>query len=263
MVKCREHHVADGAVGEQLAQTHRERLVVIVFADEHDAPRAIASLDDGLVILQPEKRRLLDEHVLAGGERLQRQIEVPSRRHGDDHDVDLGIGDRGVVGRVARHSAVTAAELGGLGGVAAGVGAARCRLRKRTQLAAVDLCDEPAPEKRDTQRHWHFRRAHHNANDDVRGDRNVDRVLTGVDRRALRATMRRSFRRHEVETRPRGVGHFRGYSMTRRILLALRRLRRDTWVHRHRHHVAGVRHRPQHPDLQFHEPRAAQGPAVP
>ena len=74
--EVREHHVADDAVGEQLAQRDRQRLVVIVLADEHHAPGAIARVAHRLVVGHRRERRLLDQHVLAGGERLQRQIEM-------------------------------------------------------------------------------------------------------------------------------------------------------------------------------------------
>ena len=38
-----------------------------------------------------KERRLLDEHVLAAGERLLRQIEVEARGDGDDHAVNAAI----------------------------------------------------------------------------------------------------------------------------------------------------------------------------
>ena len=90
----REDHLADDAVSEEPPQSHRERLVVIVLADEHHAPRAIARGDDRAVIVHRQERRLLDDHVLAGRQRLQRQVEVESRRHGDDDGVHLRIRQR-------------------------------------------------------------------------------------------------------------------------------------------------------------------------
>ena len=47
------------------------------------------------------KRRLLDQHVFARGERAQREVEVKSRRHRDDHGVDARIVDGGGVVGVA------------------------------------------------------------------------------------------------------------------------------------------------------------------
>ena len=40
--EMREHHLADRAFGEQPPQADRERLVVIVLADEHDATGPVA-----------------------------------------------------------------------------------------------------------------------------------------------------------------------------------------------------------------------------
>ena len=40
--EVREHHLADRAVGQQLAQHDGERLVMIVLADQHHALRAVA-----------------------------------------------------------------------------------------------------------------------------------------------------------------------------------------------------------------------------
>ena len=43
--EVREHHLADRTVGEQPPQADRQRLVVIVLADEHDAPGAVPRLE--------------------------------------------------------------------------------------------------------------------------------------------------------------------------------------------------------------------------
>ena len=69
-----EHHLADHAVGQQLAQRDGERLVVIVLADQHHALGAIARLAHRLVVAHRRERRLLDQHVLAGRQRLQREV---------------------------------------------------------------------------------------------------------------------------------------------------------------------------------------------
>ena len=86
----REHHLADRALRHKLPQHHSQRLVVIVFAHEHDALRLVARIDRRPVVVEARKRGLLDEHVLAGRQRAQRQVEMKGRRHGDDHGVDCG-----------------------------------------------------------------------------------------------------------------------------------------------------------------------------
>ena len=67
---------------------------MIVLADEDHALRAIARLAHRLVVAHRRERRLLHEHVLAGGERLQREVEVKRRRHRDHDGVDVRIVDR-------------------------------------------------------------------------------------------------------------------------------------------------------------------------
>ena len=77
------------ALGDQLAQPHGQRLVVIVLAHQHHAPGAVARGNHVVVVGQRRERRLLDQHVLAGRQRLQGQRLVERRRHGHDHRVDL------------------------------------------------------------------------------------------------------------------------------------------------------------------------------
>ena len=100
-----------------------ERLVMIVLADEHDALRAIARVAHRLVIAHRQVRRLLDQHVLAGGQRLQRQVEMKPRRHRDDDGIDVRIVDGVGVVRIAARAAILTAERRRLGLVAAGVAA--------------------------------------------------------------------------------------------------------------------------------------------
>ena len=59
-------------------QPDRERLVVIVLADQDDAPRAVSGLERRAIAVHRRKRRLLHQHVLARRERLQCEIEVES-----------------------------------------------------------------------------------------------------------------------------------------------------------------------------------------
>ena len=88
VVKCANTMSPMAPSASSVRSLTAQRLVVIVLADQHDAPGAIAGVADRLVVGHGEERRLLDQHVLAGGERAQRQIEVEPRRHGDDHRVD-------------------------------------------------------------------------------------------------------------------------------------------------------------------------------
>src|SRR5690606_12585606 len=115
-------------------------------ADEDHTAGAVARLAHRLVVGHVEERRLLDEDVFAGRERLEREIEVKLRRHGDDDRVDI----RACHGlRVAAEGAVAAVlttELLGAAQVAAGV-AADDIATKRAEIPAVHPRDEPAPEK--------------------------------------------------------------------------------------------------------------------
>ena len=88
VVKCANTMSPMTPSRQQPPKTDGERLVVIVLADEDDACRPVARGADRLVVLHPQERRLLDQHVLAGRQRLQREIEMEPRRHGDDHRID-------------------------------------------------------------------------------------------------------------------------------------------------------------------------------
>ena len=93
-----EHHVADSVFGQQAPQADGQWLVVIVLADEDRTPGPIALRDDRDVVLGVEERRLLDQHVLAAGKRLLRQVEMEARRDGYDDGV------HGCDPRAPRHS---------------------------------------------------------------------------------------------------------------------------------------------------------------
>ena len=58
------------AIGGSSTQARRERLVVIVLTDKHDAARLRPRRIDRLVVRHSHVRRFLDEHVLAGRQRL-------------------------------------------------------------------------------------------------------------------------------------------------------------------------------------------------
>ena len=108
--ELRKDHLADHAIREQQAKAHRQRLVVIVLADEQLAAGPVPRLEDRAVVPHPQIRRLLDEHVLAGRERLQGQIEMKAGRDGNDHRVHARILDRRRVVSVAGRTAVLPAK---------------------------------------------------------------------------------------------------------------------------------------------------------
>ena len=64
------------------------------------AAAAASPIGAGLGGIEPD--RLLDEHVLAGRDREQRVRQVEVVRGRDVDDVDLGVGDEGLVGAVRR-----------------------------------------------------------------------------------------------------------------------------------------------------------------
>ena len=149
-----EHHLADHAVCQQPAQCDRQRLVMIVLANQHHAPAPLARLAHGLVIGHRRKRRLLHQHVLAGGERLQREVQVKFRRNRNHDGVDVRIVDRGVVIGITARAAELAAECGGLRLVAAGI-AEDDLGAQAPEVAAMDARDEAAAEKSDAEGRRH------------------------------------------------------------------------------------------------------------
>ena len=141
-----EHHFANHALGEKLAELDRQRLIVVVLANQHHPAGAVAGFPHHLVVAHGREGRLFDQHVLAGGQRLQREVQVKRGRYRDDHRVDVRIGDRLGVVAVAGRAAVFAAEFAGLGLVAAGV-AADDVAPEVPQVAAVHAGDEAAAQE--------------------------------------------------------------------------------------------------------------------
>ena len=152
-------HLTDHVVGQQLAECDRERLVMVVLANQHHPAGAVAGFFHNFVVAHGRERRLLDQHVLAGGKRLQGEVQVKRRRHRDDDRVDVGIGNGGGVIAVATGAAVLATKLAGLGLVSAGV-AADDLAPEAPQVAAVHAGDEAAAQEGDAEGCWH-RRIHH------------------------------------------------------------------------------------------------------
>ena len=213
VVKCANTISPIAPLGEQPPQRDRQRLVVIVLADEHDAAGAVARVAHGLVVRHRRERRLLDEHVLARGERLQRQVEMEPRRHGDDDRVDVRIVDRGrVVAVAARRRQSARQKRSALRAVAAGV-AQRSRRRRRARRCRLwTRGDEAAAEEGDAQRCGHQQ---HRAT--TGPPVAVDRVYT--DFRALRALEATS-----------GLSSLNRYRMPERGARIARREKRAYWA---------------------------------
>ena len=148
--EVREYHVAERSGCDEAPKVHRERLVVVVLADQHDPVGAIPRRDHCLVIVYPKIRRLLHQHMLARGESSQRQRQVIAWGDCDDDRIDGGIVDRRRVIAVETRAAEFPAEGVRLVARPARV-AARDLAAKRLQVVAVDACNESAAEKRDTQ----------------------------------------------------------------------------------------------------------------
>ena len=127
---------------------------MIVFADEHHALRLVARVDRRAVIIDARKRRLFDQHVLAGAERAQCEVEMEGGRHCHDDRVDARVVDRRGVIRVAPDALEPPAIVIGLRAIAARI-AAHDVAPKAFQMAAVNLRDEPAAEKGQVERRPH------------------------------------------------------------------------------------------------------------
>ena len=151
--ELREHHLADDAVFEQLAQADGEGFVVIVLPHEYRAARRVSGGDHRVVVFHPRERRFLDEDVLAGGERLQCQLEMEARRDGNDHGVHAWVINRRGVVPVAAHAGEAPAELVGFGVLAAGI-AAGDDASKGLQGSAMDAGDEATSQKGYAERCW-------------------------------------------------------------------------------------------------------------
>ena len=145
-----EEHVADDARLQQPSELHRERLVVVVLADEHHAPRPISRCDDVLIVGSGRKRGFLHEHVLACFQRAQSELAMKPRRNGDNDGIDMRIVDGGDVIGVRRSAAVPPAIVFCLRAVAACIRAHEMRSQP-PKMAAMDAGDEAATEKREMQ----------------------------------------------------------------------------------------------------------------
>src|SRR5262249_54195895 len=115
-------------------------------ADDHHTPCAIARGHRRLEIDGAWKCRLLHDHVLPGGERTQRQVEVVAWRNGNQDRVHARIVNRGFVARVRDLAIPLAAELVRLRLVAARV-TTDDFASERLEMTAVHARNEPAPEK--------------------------------------------------------------------------------------------------------------------
>src|SRR5690606_18962640 len=102
------------------------------------------------VVLHREERRLLDQHMLAGLERLQGEMQVKAGRRGDDDGLDPRVREGGFVRGIAADAAEPRAVIRRLRLVAARI-AARGRRAERPELAAVHGGDEATAEEGDVQ----------------------------------------------------------------------------------------------------------------
>ena len=73
VVKCAKTISPIAPSATSFRSTTRERLVVIVFADEHHAVGVVARLDRLAVVLDARKRRFFDQHMFARRKRAQRR----------------------------------------------------------------------------------------------------------------------------------------------------------------------------------------------
>ena len=62
-----------------------------VEADDDLARRGLGRRDEGVRVFERRCQRLLDEHVLAGGQRRERHVHMARGRHGHGHGLDGGI----------------------------------------------------------------------------------------------------------------------------------------------------------------------------
>jgi hypothetical protein len=122
----------------------------IVLAHQHDGTGAVPRLDRRLVIGQRRKCRLLDDDVLAGGQRFLGQPQMEDRRHGDHDGVHRRVGHRGPIVTVTPHAAVPAAERVRARPITAGIAQPESG-SARLKHPAVHPGDEPTPEEREAE----------------------------------------------------------------------------------------------------------------
>jgi hypothetical protein len=73
------------------------RLVHIVLGDEHVQRSRVRDCPDSVGVGRSHERRLLDDDVLAGPKRQERELAVRHRRRSDDRNVDGVVGQPGLV----------------------------------------------------------------------------------------------------------------------------------------------------------------------
>ena len=86
--------VAELARVGDLLQLDHARVVLEQVADHQDLARALGRGRDLLGVGDGLRQRLLDEAVLAGLERLEREVGVGRHRRGDDHRVERVVGEQ-------------------------------------------------------------------------------------------------------------------------------------------------------------------------
>ena len=97
---ARGDHVADRAVGDQIAHGQHLGPVLRVLGDHEHGPGRARGREDAVARVEGGCERLLEQHVQPGGERFDRDRLVQVVRHRDERGVEVAVGERGGERRV-------------------------------------------------------------------------------------------------------------------------------------------------------------------
>lgn len=90
------HHVAELAFFDQPAHGKKVRIPTAILKHADDASRCIGGIDHLLRLRNIQCKRLVHQHMLAGGQGLQREGRMGLVRGGQDHGIQRRIGQRTV-----------------------------------------------------------------------------------------------------------------------------------------------------------------------
>jgi hypothetical protein len=124
---------------------------MIIFADEHHAIDLVPNRLHRTVVLDPQKSRFLDEDVLPGPQRLQRQLQMEPWGDGNDDGIDRRVVDSRIVAVVTERSTKPPAVIVGAAAIATGVPADDVAA-EGPEMPAVNGSDETAAEKSNPER---------------------------------------------------------------------------------------------------------------